>query len=145
MCNEPLVYDRLFRQRRQGRPYLAEEADGFLHWAQEGWQHHTHFVFLILSREGEIVGAVDIKSPDPYAGEIGYWASERHRGVMTNVLLELVRVAQAAGFRRLWANPDADNERSVALLRRAGFEPYEPPADASVTATYLERHLTQSD
>lgn len=142
-CNEPLVYDRLFRQRRQGRPYSAKEAEAFLRWAQAGWEHSTHFVFLVLSPHDEIVGALDIKSPDPHAGEVGYWASGQHRGVMTNALLELVRVAQAAGFCRLWANPERDNAGSLALLRRAGFEPYGPPADQSGTATYLERRLTQ--
>ncbi|GGL72984.1 hypothetical protein GCM10010840_08780 [Deinococcus aerolatus] len=41
---------------------------------------------------------------------------------------------------RLWARPDADNSRSLALLDRAGFSAY-VPVDAHVNTAYLECHL----
>ncbi|MFB9993345.1 GNAT family N-acetyltransferase [Deinococcus oregonensis] len=143
VCNEPLVYDRLFRARRQGQPYAAEEAQAFLDWAAAGWQEGTHFVFLLLDADHHVAGALDIKSADLNSAEIGYWLGGAHRGIMTSALNTLIDAAQGAGFQRLWARPDADNTRSVALLERAGFTPYCPLDDLPNTA-YFERLLEDS-
>lgn len=140
VCNEPLVYDRLFRARRQGRPYAVEEGDEFLTWATAGWQDGTHFVFLLLDADGRVAGALDVKSPELDAGEVGYWLGGEHRGIMTTALLAMIDTAQEAGFRRLWACPDTDNFRSLALLERAGFTAYYP-TDATPGTAYLERNL----
>lgn len=37
-CNEPLVYDRLFRARWQGQPYAVTEGESLLTWAAAGWR-----------------------------------------------------------------------------------------------------------
>ena len=140
VCNEPLVYDRLFRARRQGRPYAVTEGEDFLAWAAAGWRDGTHFVFLLLGPEHRVAGALDVKSPDRSAGEVGYWLGTEHRGIMTSALLAMLDAAREAGFVRLWARPDADNARSLALLDRAGFGAY-TPVDAEADTAYLERHL----
>ena len=140
VCNEPLVYDRLFRARRQGRPYAATESEDFLLWAAAGWRDGTHFVFLLLDDEEQVVGALDVKSPEREAAEVGYWLSAAHRGIMTSALLAMLDAARMAGFVRVWARPDADNTRSLALLDRAGFSAY-LPVDAEVNTAYLECHL----
>lgn len=140
VCNEPLVYDRLFRARRQGQPYAVTEGEGFLEWAAAGWRDGTHFVFLLLDDEEHVVGALDVKSAERDAGEVGYWLGAAHCGIMTSALLAMLDAAREAGFVRLWARPDADNTRSLALLDRAGFSTY-VPVDADVNTAYLECHL----
>ncbi|GGM09348.1 GNAT family N-acetyltransferase [Deinococcus aerophilus] len=140
VCNEPLVYDRLFRARRQGRPYAVGEGEDFLTWAAAGWRNGTHFVFLLLDPEQRVAGALDVKSPEREAGEVGYWLGGAHRGIMTSALLAMLDAAREAGFVRLWARPDADNARSLALLERAGFGTF-APAEVAANTAYLERHL----
>ena len=140
VCNEPLVYDRLFRARRQGQAYTVEEGEEFLMWAAAGWLEGTHFVFLLLDAENRVVGALDIKSSELNAGEVGYRLSGEQRGIMTTALRAMIDAAHGAGFQRLWARPDADNLRSLALLQRAGFTAY-CPADAEPGTAYFEREL----
>ena len=49
ICNEPLVYDVLFRRDLGGAPYPPEKSRSFLEWAHRGWREGTHFVFLVQS------------------------------------------------------------------------------------------------
>ena len=45
-CNEPRVYEWLFRERLRGEPYAPEQAAIFFEWARAGWREGAHFVFL---------------------------------------------------------------------------------------------------
>ena len=90
-------------------------------WAAAGWRDNTHFVFAALDAQGQVAAACDIKSNDPSWAEIGYWSSRRHRGVMTNIVLEVSRQARQAGFTTLFARTRRGNTRSVGVLHRAGF------------------------
>jgi RimJ/RimL family protein N-acetyltransferase len=120
-CNEPLIYDWLFRERFKGQPYAEADARSFFAWQKSGWQDNAFFVFLLLSPEGQVVGALDIKSADPEAAEVGYWLSAQHRGLMNTALERLEDLARGAGFRSLYARVRPDNQRSRAVLRRAGW------------------------
>lgn len=121
VCAEPLIYERLFRDRLGGQPY--DEANGlrFLTWAESHWREGTAFVFVITHPLDGIVGALDIKSTDLDGAEIGYWLSARHGGVMTNAVRLMRDLAWAAGYRGLFALTDPDNTRSQAVLARVGF------------------------
>ena len=121
ICNEPLIYNRLFRTNFKGQLYTPEHAEKFLQWAREGWQKNAWFVFLIRDAAHQIVAAIDIKTPTLAEAEIGYWASASYPGVMTNTVVELCRVAEGAGYRRLFAVIEPDNERSISVIKRAGF------------------------
>jgi RimJ/RimL family protein N-acetyltransferase len=121
-CNEPLIYDWLFRERCRGQPYAEADARSFFAWQQSGWQDGTFFVFLLLSPEGRVVGALDIKSSDLGAAEVGYWLSAAHRGLMNTALEQLEELARGAGFRSLYARVRPGNERSQAVVRRAGWQ-----------------------
>ncbi len=120
ICNEPDIYDWLFRELLGGRPYSEGKAREFLEWSGAGWSAGTHFVFLVLDGEGRIAAACDIKSNDTVA-EVGYWAGRDHRGVMTNTVRALCALAAGAGFGRLFARTKAGNLRSQGVLLRAGF------------------------
>ncbi len=122
VCNQKAIYELLFKERLEGNPYKEESARKFINWAKEGWSHETHFVFLIRNAQGEIIGAIDIKSPDIEAGEVGYWMDEKSPGYMTNALIGLTKVAQAAGYKKLIAFTKKINEPSKRVLLRAGFE-----------------------
>ena len=121
ICNQPLIYQILFQARFNGKPYTQDDARQFLTWARQGWSESSHFVFLMMTENGDIAGAMDIKSADLEAAEIGYWASADHSGNTTNAVLALMRAASAAGFRRFIAYVRKSNEKSQRVLLRAGF------------------------
>lgn len=121
VCNEPNVYEWLFRKPLGGRPYEEAKAREWLEWSNDGWSSGTHFVFAVIDEQKVIVAACDIKSNDPIA-EIGYWASQEHRGVMTNAVMAMCALAADAGFQKLFARTKNENYRSTAVLRRAGFK-----------------------
>ncbi len=120
ICNEPDVYEWLFHRRLEGRSYTEAQARQFMQWSAEGWATDAYFVFVVLDETGRIAAACDIKSSDPTA-EIGYWASQHHRGIMTNAVKALSGWAAAAGFKQLFARVRDGNDRSRRVLTRAGF------------------------
>jgi RimJ/RimL family protein N-acetyltransferase len=121
ICNEPEVYEWLFREPLKGRPYDEVKAHEWLKWSRDGWSSGSHFVFAVIDDEQRIIAACDIKSKEPIA-EIGYWSSQQHRGVMTNAVKAMCRLATKAGFLKLFARTKEKNSRSQAVLKRAGFE-----------------------
>ena len=121
ICNEPLIYQRLFCKRLGGQPYSLTEAQSFLRSAQQGWRDRSWFVFLLRDAHQQVVGAIDIKSAHTGGAEIGYWASATSPGVMTNAVHQLCDVARAAGYRRLFALIAPDNVQSLGVVKRAGF------------------------
>jgi len=121
-CNEPLVHRFLFRDRIGMRRYVADDALEFLQWARDGWESGEHLIFLLRSPAGEIGACVDMGGVDESReGLIGYWASARHRGVMTNAVHCLAGMAKTAGYLKLVALVEPENVRSQAVVRRAGF------------------------
>ena len=139
-CNEPLIYDWLFRERQAGQPYDRTRAASFYVWSREGWQDGTHFVFALLSPCGQLVGMLDIKSTDLEAAEVGYWLRSAHGGLMDTALEVLAAVARRAGYRALYARVKPGNRRSLAVLERVGWLPGLPDADG--THLRYERILT---
>jgi len=122
VANEPLLHRFLFRDRIGERRYLADDAREFLQWARDGWSSGEHLIFLLRSPSGVIGACIDVGRLDA-SGEalIGYWASSRHRGVMTNAVACLAGLAKAAGYRKLVALVEPENRRSRAVVERAGF------------------------
>jgi RimJ/RimL family protein N-acetyltransferase len=82
----------------------------------------------VVDAQGNPAAACDLKSADPIP-EVGYWSSARHRGVMTNTVKALVALAASAGFEGLFARTRSGNQRSMAVLARAGFSPRGLQAD----------------
>lgn len=121
ICNEPGIYDVLFRKRCAGTPYTTDSALSFLQWAAKGWAEKAYFVFAVLDGQGNQIGAVDIKSANLDGAEVGYWASARHQGVMTPAVGVLCQLAKRAGYRALTALTDVSNLRSQKVLLNNGF------------------------
>ena len=122
ICNEPLVYGSLFRDRIGGRPYGEQDAWDFLEWAREGWASGEQMVFLLRDPHGEIAAAIDIGTLDESrAALIGYWCSSYHGGLMTNAVERLAELALDVGYLKFVAVAEADNVRSISVLKRTGF------------------------
>lgn len=119
-CNEPLIYDWLFKESKPNG-YKLEDARGFLDRAIDGWKKKTHFVFLIMKNENEVVGALDIKSAELSKGEIGYWISEEHKGLGTYAVNILKMLAKKAGYKCLFAQVMQGNNRSIKILKNNQF------------------------
>jgi RimJ/RimL family protein N-acetyltransferase len=122
ICNQPLIYEFLFKERLSGVAYNLDNARSFLEWAKDGWQNRSHFVFFLVGGGGLIVGALDIKSNDRAGAEIGYWCSQEHPGLMTNAVAELAKFARSNRFTSLWARVRSDNEGSKRVLEKNGFQ-----------------------
>ncbi len=120
-CSETLVWRFLFRDRL-GRRYRAQDARDFVDWARRGWASGEHMVFLLRSPDGHIGACIDIGAMDASREAlIGYWAGARHRGVMPNAVERLAALAKDTGYLKLVALVEPENERSSAVLERAGF------------------------
>ncbi len=122
ICNEPEVYEWLYSEMFEGKPYPPKSAVGWMAWGTEGWENGTHFVFVVLDSSGEIAAACDIKSSDPGHAEIGYWVGKDHRGIMTNAVTAMLGLAEQAGLEGFYAEVHLENVRSQAVLNRAGFK-----------------------
>jgi RimJ/RimL family protein N-acetyltransferase len=120
--NEPDVYKWLFQAVLEGKPYPREMAVAWLAWSSQGWREQSHFVFVVTTESNEIVAGCDIEINNENQAEIGYWSSQRHRGVMTHTVKEVCNLARHAGFRVLFARTQKANLRSSRVLERVGFE-----------------------
>ncbi len=125
VCDEAEIYDNVFAEIFKGKRYSEDNARIFTKLVSEGWMKECRFDWLII-HEGDAVGTIGIKSLE---GEIGYWQSSKHPGVMTLATQTLCSQAKGAGFSSLWAYVKRTNTASIKVLEGAGFK-----LDANLTA-----------
>lgn len=118
--NQTHIYNWIWNDRLDGKPYPIEKAEGFRDFAVSGWNKQEWFVFLIVDEERKILGALDIKSNNQEA-EIGYWMSAEGSGLMTNAVSALCEIAKLSGFKSLVALVKPGNEASSNILLRNTF------------------------
>jgi RimJ/RimL family protein N-acetyltransferase len=118
VCNESEVYDNVFASIFKGKRYSEDNAQTFIKLVSEGWISKNRFDWLIL-HEGTIVGTIGIKSLD---GEIGYWQSNKHPGVMTFAVQKVCSLAKEAGLSSLCAYVKKSNAPSIRVLEKTGFK-----------------------
>ncbi len=121
VCNEPPIYEFIFRSILKGEPYAEANAKSFFDWSARGWREQKYFVFLTTDSRGEICGAADIKSNNQEKAEIGYWASGDHAGITSPAVGAMCDLAAKAGFESLFAFVKTSNPRSIAVLERNNF------------------------
>lgn len=143
ICNEPAIYSFLFGEALGGAPYGAEMARDFFDWSAQGWREGTHFVFVVTTGDDRLAAAIDLKSADLAAAEIGFWCSIEHRGLMVTTVAALCSVAAAAGYRSLFARVRHANTRSQDVVLRNGFVRY--PSGDTTTHLMFRRNLVASD
>jgi RimJ/RimL family protein N-acetyltransferase len=130
ICNEALVYAFVFEKYLNGVPYSVANANYFIQWAKEGWLKNIRFVFLIITSNNQVAGTIDIRTNNLDGGEIGAWLSGKHSGVMTNAVLKLMELANAAGYKKMFAWVAPTNARSIGALQRLGFIDVSPADEA---------------
>jgi ribosomal-protein-alanine N-acetyltransferase len=89
----------------------------------------TALAFFIFEREsGKLAGGItlgNIRHGVSQSGHIGYWIGERYagRGLMTDAVKTLTRYAfDTMRLHRIEAACIPDNNRSIRVLEKAGFE-----------------------
>ena len=117
LCNQTEIYHSLFQPSLKGASYSEEDAKFFVNHILDGWQQKKHFNWL-LTHDERIVGTIGIKSLN---GEIGYWVSNQHPGVMSPAVKKLCELAKKAGLQTLWAQVRSDNKPSLKVLSNGGF------------------------
>lgn len=121
-CQQENLYYWLFKIDLASKPYTKETADFWVDKkATHGWDMGSAYTYVIRNSEDRIVGAVDIKADSIEGAEIGYWADENQPGYTTNALLALINSAKKAGYTKIFALVSKGNQRSCAVLERAGF------------------------
>jgi ribosomal-protein-serine acetyltransferase len=90
---------------------------------------------------GDLIGQVDLIPRDGANAVLGYWLDESHlgSGFATVACRELLRYgAEHLAITDVWAGVTHGNERSVAVLRRLGFD------EVADMGTYMRFHLALS-
>jgi RimJ/RimL family protein N-acetyltransferase len=134
-CAEPAIRRYSVPLDRRGDPtplVSITDAEATIDAFAANWRafattgHPSGVAFAIAdARSGEAVGqcGVDDWSSEEVA-QIGYWlsANARGRGFATRAVILLTRWLFELGAARVFLTIVADNEASVAVARRAGFE-----------------------
>ncbi len=122
ICNQEKIYNILFKTMLQAQKYPKEKAVQFFDYAKKGWKEKINFVFLIIRvSEGQLCGAIEVKSNDLERSEIGYWASEDAHGIMTLSLKHIIKEAKSSGYKSLFARILTTNEASMTVVKNNGF------------------------
>jgi len=122
ICNQDSVYNILFKSKLQGQKYPKDKAIQFFDYAKKGWKEKINFVFLIIRvSDGQLCGAIEVKSNDLERSEIGYWASEDAHGIMTLSLKQIIKEAKSSGYKSLFARILTNNEASMTVVKNNRF------------------------
>lgn len=109
-------------------PFTAEAARRFIDTAEMRWASGDQAAFAVVDQwTGSPVGGVDVDDIDwqTGSGDIGYWLSRpaRGRGFATRAVRLATRWAFQSGLHRLTLRTEPGNIASLAVARRAGFQP----------------------
>lgn len=135
ICQQPAIYNNLFREDFADVPYGPAHARDWLERAYTGWRESTHFVFCIVTADKRLAASCELNSAQVDDVEVGYWASNEHRGIMSNALTALLQLATSAGYRSFTASVLHHNYPSKAVLKRCGF--VEAPEKKDKTYDYF--------
>lgn len=99
--------------------YTEKDARSFLSAGIKDWENGHSRLFLVLQGNAP-AGCFAFKSCSNDA-EIGYWIGGKHRGLGTDLLAEMLRLAPEIGYTQLKAITREDNIASRKILGRNGF------------------------
>lgn len=102
-----------------------EERTATLAWVRESLQAPSNGLRFGLWYRGALAGRADLHPKEPGHFVLGYWLGANYvgKGLMTTALEALMRHGrQALGATDFFAGVTHGNWRSVAVLRRLGFE-----------------------
>jgi ribosomal-protein-alanine N-acetyltransferase len=104
-------------------PYTEEDAVTFINLANEPGDAVVRAIVV----NGEAVGAIGIHPQDDVhriCVEIGYWLGEPFwgKGIITEAVKEMTKVAIELGYTRVFATVFSNNQASVKVLEKAGYQ-----------------------
>ena len=121
-CQDP----EIGRWTNVPQPYLRDHAEGFIARSIEAWRVGSAARFAITdARSGQVLGSITREPMNGHIAEFGYWLASdaRGRGAATRALRLIADWTLATTDAiRLESYTDAANDRSGAVLLRAGFE-----------------------
>jgi RimJ/RimL family protein N-acetyltransferase len=118
-CNDA----EIARWLRFPRPYLSGHAQEFLERSESEWRVARAYRLAITNGHGNLLGAISL-TPTGGTARIGYWlaAEARGRGIATQAVETIYGWAtRTFTFEEYLILIDAQNVRSQAVARRAGF------------------------
>jgi RimJ/RimL family protein N-acetyltransferase len=107
------------------QPYREAEARTWVDAAAAMWRDRIASPFAVLAGDAVVGGAgINWIERDDAVGDIGYWLRRdaRRRGYTTRAVLLIARWAFALGCERLQIRADTENEASMRVAERAGFQ-----------------------
>lgn len=112
-------------------PFSRTQLEEFILAQRQADVFRTGQLRLIVerSRDGEAIGAVDLFEVEPLHKRAGigiliHGAENRRHGYAADTLSVVCRYAREfLGLHQIWCGIATDNEASMRLFRRAGFEP----------------------
>jgi len=123
VCNEPEVLSWVREaQNRKAPEFTTQDASTWLEHGLVGWRQQRHFQFLIFDPLDELAGLIEIKGFLPVRQDIGYLASQMHKGFMTNALASLISHAWDTGYESFTARVNQQNTKSLKVLKNLYFE-----------------------
>jgi uridine phosphorylase len=121
-CQDP----EIGRWTNVPQPYLPEHAEGFIAHSIQAWREGTAARFAITdAATGAMLGSITREPMTGHIAEFGYWLAPqaRGRGAATRALRLIADWTLATtNAIRLESYTDAGNDRSGAVLLRAGFQ-----------------------
>lgn len=122
-CQDPDIA----RFTRIPSPYSEQDAERFVELSKEGWKGGTtaNFVGIDL-HTGMLVGSCGLVIDErELAAEIGYWVAPASRGVGVGTTMAWLVARygfEDVGLHRLTLVASANNEGSLGIAKRLGFE-----------------------
>jgi [ribosomal protein S5]-alanine N-acetyltransferase len=101
------------------------QTESFLALSDAAWARWPAGPYLIVSPEdGRLLGGTGLDFESPKRAATGYVLARDAwgRGIATETLAALVRLAPALGIERLYAHCHPDHAVSARVLRKCGFE-----------------------
>lgn len=111
-------------------PFTSSHAQNWFDYVQDAWAHGREYV-LVVERcsDQKVVGAVGVRVDRRLwgrVGSVGYWIGKPHwgKGYATEAVEGFLQFcARDLRLKRLCAEVFDDNERSLRVLEKCGFEP----------------------
>lgn len=127
---------------RKGTP---EQVRGVMvQWAEARAAGGPMFVYAIRSRDGLLVGGVELRRITPRRGNVSYWAYApfRGRGYVARSVRLLSEAARGVDrLSQLEAHIDTDNTASQRVAQAAGYEPAGEVEDEDANGDPITRLL----